>query len=72
MQYPMPDGNQLFVGNTPNHGVVAAPFACRKVILSETEKSYIVEEWLPGLFSPVECLEWLGVSQESINSIINT
>lgn len=61
MEYPLPNGHKLYVGEIPNHGVVKAPFACRKVVLSQTEKSYFIEEWLPGFFTPDQCLEWLGV-----------
>ena len=54
---------KLYVGTIPEHGVVRAPlFGCRKVRLSETATDYSITEWLPGYFSPDECLEWLGVS----------
>ena len=59
-RYDMPDGNELYVGTHPTHAVVKGLFACRKVIVSETETDYFIEQWLDGFFQPSECLEWLG------------
>ena len=60
MEYDMFDSQKLYVGKISNHGVIKAPFGCVKVIISETDTSIFIEQRLPGIFSPQECLEWLG------------
>ena len=59
-KFILPNGHELFTDSDYRHGVIKSPFGCSKVTLIDEGEKIEIGEQLPGIFSPEDCMEWLG------------